>query len=253
MNTVMIRGLEVGKGAPKVFVPIVAKTKAGILDKARELKNYTMDLVEWRVDFYDDIMNIETTIQTAKELKEILGDTPILFTFRTSNEGGNKAISQADYTALNKALAESGYIDAVDVEIFVDPLSAKQNIENVHAAGLPVIGSNHDFAGTPDKADLLYRLRTMQAMGADIPKIAVMPQNRADVITLIDATQEMYTKYATRPILTMSMSPLGVITRISGEAFGSCATFGAVGQVSAPGQIPVEKLQAAMAILHDAL
>ena len=29
-------------------------------------------------------------------------------------------------------------------------------------------------------------------------------------------------------------------------------TFGAVGQVSAPGQIPVEKLQTAMAIVHEA-
>ena len=30
-------------------------------------------------------------------------------------------------------------------------------------------------------------------------------------------------------------------------------TFGAVGQVSAPGQIPVEQLNTALKILHDAL
>ena len=74
-----------------------------------------------------------------------------------------------------------------------------------------------------------------------------------DVITLQDATQEMANTYADRPIITMSMGSLGVITRMAGEVFGSSMTFGAVGQVSAPGQIPVEKLQAAMAILHEAL
>ena len=63
----------------------------------------------------------------------------------------------------------------------------------------------------------------------------------------------MANTYADRPIITMSMGSLGVITRMAGEVFGSSMTFGAVGQVSAPGQIPVEKLQAAMAILHEAL
>ena len=51
----------------------------------------------------------------------------------------------------------------------------------------------------------------------------------------------------------MSKGSLGVITRIAGEVFGSSMTFGAVGQVSAPGQIPVEKLQAAMDILHNGI
>ena len=41
-----------------------------------------------------------------------------------------------------------------------------------------VIASNHDFDKTPAKSDLLYRLRKMQDMGADIPKMAVMPQTK---------------------------------------------------------------------------
>ena len=58
MNTVMVRNLEMGAGAPKVIVPIVAKTRKGILEKAAELKNYRMDLVEWRVDFFEDALDI---------------------------------------------------------------------------------------------------------------------------------------------------------------------------------------------------
>ena len=253
MNTVKMRGLEIGTGCPKVIVPIVASDLEGILAKAKELKGYTMDVVEWRVDFFEDVFDIPKTLAAAKALREVLGETPILFTFRTKKEGGEKEIDMETYTALNKALAESGFVDAVDVEIFSGDEVVKANIANIHAAGKVVVGSNHDFFKTPDKADLLYRLRKMQELGADLPKIAVMPVSKADVAVLQDATQEMATKYADRPIITMSMGSLGVITRIAGEAFGSSMTFGAVGQVSAPGQIPVEQLQTAMGILHNAL
>lgn len=252
MKTVMLRGVEVGAGTPKIIVPIVAKTAEGILDKAREFQSYRFDVVEWRVDFYEDVLDTAKVLATLKALRAELGEKPILFTFRTKKEGGEKAIEPEAYTALNAAVAQSGDADAVDVEIFSGDEVVKANIDAIHAAGKVVVGSNHDFGGTPDKADLLYRLRKMQDMGADIPKIAVMPKCEADVITLLDATQEMHTKYADRPIITMSMGK-GVISRLCGEYFGSSMTFGAVGQVSAPGQIPADQLSEVMAILHRAL
>ncbi len=252
IRTVMLRGVEVGAGAPKIIVPIVAATAVGIVDKAREIQNYTFDVVEWRADFYEDVFDTAKVLETLAALRRELGDKPILFTFRTKREGGEKEISPDAYTALNAAVANSGDADAVDVEVFSGDETARANIDAVHAAGRAVVGSNHDFGGTPDKADLLYRLRRMQDLGADIPKIAVMPKSEADVIALLDATQEMHTRYADRPIITMSMGR-GVISRLCGEYFGSAMTFGAVGQVSAPGQIPADELRSVLAILHRAL
>lgn len=46
MKTVKLRGVEVGAGMPKVIVPIVAATRAGILEKAREFKDHALDVVE---------------------------------------------------------------------------------------------------------------------------------------------------------------------------------------------------------------
>ena len=46
----------------------------------------------------------------------------------------------------------------------------------------------------------------------------------------------MSEQHADRPIITMSMASNGMISRLSGEVFGSCLTFGAVGKASAPGQ-----------------
>jgi len=252
MKTVKMRGVEIGAGTPKVIVPIVASTAGGIVEKGKELSARELDVVEWRADFYQDVFDTAKVLDTLKALRAALGETPILFTFRTKKEGGEKEIGMDAYTALNKAVAESGDADAVDVEIFSGDDVVKENIANIHAAGKVVVGSNHDFHKTPAKADIIYRLWKMQDLGADIPKIAVMPQNKADVLTLLAATEEMSRCYANRPIITMSMSGGGVISRLCGEVFGSAMTFGAVGQVSAPGQIDVDELARVLDIIHRA-
>ena len=88
-------------------------------------------------------------------------------------------------------------------------------------------------------------------MGADIPKIAVIPQNKKDVLVLLSATEEMATEYADRPIITMSMSGTGLISRLSGEVFGSSCTFGAVGKTSAPGQMNAADLDTILRSIHE--
>ena len=93
----------------------------------------------------------------------------------------------------------------------------------------------------------------MQELGADIPKIAVMPQNKKDVLTLLAATEEMVNNYADRPIITMSMAATGVISRVCGEVFGSALTFGAVGKASAPGQMGAGELKEMLTTLHASL
>ena len=149
--------------------------------------------------------------------------------------------------------AQTGYLDLVDVEIFSVDDIVKKIIDGAHAAGVKVIASNHDFFKTPAKADIIYRLRKMQDMNADIPKIAVMPQNKKDVLTLLAATEEMTTNYADRPIITMSMAGTGVISRLCGEVFGSSMTFGAAKKASAPGQMGVNDLNTVLGLLHNAM
>ena len=147
-------------------------------------------------------------------------------TFRTSNEGGEKSIKYDDYAELVIRAAETGYVDLVDVEVFIGTDIVKEIIAGAHNAGVKVIGSNHDFNKTPDKDEIVDRLRKMQNLGVDIPKIAVIPKDMKDVITLLAATEEMHREFADRPIATISMSEAGVLSRICGEAFGSAITFG---------------------------
>lgn len=133
-------------------------------------------------------------------------------------------------------MQKSGYVDFIDVEAFTGEEIVKSMIQEAHSYGVKVIASNHDFDATPEKDEIVRRLRMMQDYGADIPKMAVMPKSKQDVLTLLSATLEMSEQFADRPIITMSMAGTGVVSRLTGETFGSALTFGAATKASARGR-----------------
>lgn len=265
MNIVEVRGVKIGEGIPKICVPIVDETKEAILRAAENLKGATYDLVEWRADWFEGVMDMDQNVEVLKGLREILGETPLLFTFRSAGEGGHMAIEPEVYAELLTEVAETGYVDLIDVEaymgdkvpetkeIFEGNMVPVYLIRKLHKADVRVIASNHDFDGTPEKDDIILRLCFMQELGADITKIAVMPKGSEDVLKLLSATEEMKRLHADRPLVTMSMSGNGVISRLCGEIFGSAITFGAVGKVSAPGQLGTEDLNTILQMMHKSL
>ena len=105
---VEVRGVKIGEGEPKICVPIVGVTREEILAAAETIKSTKADVVEWRVDWYEDIFDFAKTEETMKALREVLGETPILFTFRTSKEGGEKSIETETYVELNQNAAKTG-------------------------------------------------------------------------------------------------------------------------------------------------
>lgn len=253
MNTVKIRNIEIGSGLPKICTPIIGATKEDVLVEAENIGSLPVDIAEWRVDWFEHACDFSKVEDVLKDLRAILGETPLLMTFRTSNEGGEKSIKPDNYAEFIVSASETGYVDLVDVEVFIGADIAKEIIAGAHNAGVKVIGSNHDFSKTPDKDEIVERLRKMQDLGVDIPKIAVMPKDMKDVITLLAATEEMHREFADRPIVTISMSEAGVLSRIYGEALGSAVTFGAAKNVSAPGQMEVNDLSTAIKLLHEYL
>ena len=118
MNPVVVRNVAIGEGIPKICVPIVGKTREEILDAAKKILPIGADVVEWRVDRYEENFDIEKVDETAKQLREVLGEMPILFTFRTSKEGGEKAIATPVYVELNQKISATGFVYLVDMEAF---------------------------------------------------------------------------------------------------------------------------------------
>ena len=243
MNSVQVRNIKIGAGKPKICIPIVGETKEQILMAVKNAVSMPIDFIEWRADWYDEILEFDKLEVILGELREILADMPLLFTFRTQKEGGNLMVSDEAYIAMCKKVCDTGLADMIDVEMFSGKDVIEEIISYAHQKNIFVVGSNHDFGGTPGKKELVTRLQIMQHFKADIIKIAVMPQNKEDVLALLLATEEMVSKHAKVPVISMSMSKLGVLSRISGEFFGSAVTFASMGTASAPGQIPVEAMR----------
>lgn len=253
MKKVKVRNVVLGEGKPKICVPIVGVTKEEIIAQAKNLQSVPVDVVEWRVDWFENVFNIDKVKEVLAELREELKELPLLFTFRTSKEGGEKSIETEVYVNLNREVAATGLVDLIDVEVFTGDEVVKEVVEFAHSVNVKVVASNHDFDKTPSKGDIVSRLIKMQDLGADIPKIAVMPKCKLDVLELLEATTIMSEKYANRPIITMSMAGQGVISRLCGEVFGSCLTFGAVNKASAPGQINIEELNKVLDIINKSI
>lgn len=249
-NVVQVKELRLGEGVPKICVPLVGKTNKQIIDEAKYLKTLKLDLVEWRVDHYEYVEDLNKVKEVLKQLREEIKDLPILFTFRSKKEGGEKEVSIEYYIELNKEIATTEMVDLIDVELFTGDEAVRDIVTHAHNNNVKVVMSNHDFDKTPDQKEIVNRLCKMQDLGADLPKIAVMPNSAKDVLTLLCATDEMVREYAKRPIITMSMGGAGLVSRIAGEIFGSVLTFGAAKKASAPGQIAVQDLYEVLNLIH---
>lgn len=249
MNVVQVRNVKIGEGMPKICVSIMGHNLPLLIEEIYHLKTLKVDLVEWRLDYYDLIEDAEAVHHTLYKIRQALDEMPLIVTFRTLKEGGQKEIALEDYILLYKKILETKLSDLIDVELFQGEAAVKELITVAHQYDVKVIGSNHDFKGTPSKEEIIKRLSKMYTLGVDITKIAVMPQNAEDVLTLLSATYEMATHHATCPMITMSMSKLGLISRLTGNLFGSAVTFGANQAISAPGQISADLLYQMLEIL----
>ena len=248
-HTIRVRGLTIGAGLPKIIAPLVGASRAEIVVQAgRARREPGVDAVEWRVDFYDHVLHLPSVLETLRAIREELGEMPLLFTFRSKQEGGALSLPKEDYYALNLAAARSGLVDLVDVEIFTAS-DVAYHIEALRRCGVTVVGSKHDFDKTPSDPELREYLERGWQVGADLPKLAVMPRTNRDVERLLNVTRALREAYG-RPLITMSMGALGVASRIEGERYGSAMTFGALGQASAPGQLGVAQLRRELERIH---
>ncbi|MDO4647681.1 MAG: type I 3-dehydroquinate dehydratase, partial [Eubacteriales bacterium] len=177
-------------------------------------------------------------------------EVPLLFTIRTKKEGGALEISSESYEDMNLIAAETGKADLVDVEVLWETERKTELIKRLHEHNAIVIASSHDFQKTEETEVLLERFQKMDDTGADILKMAVMPEEKGDVERLMVTVKKVADEMTEKPLIAMSMGELGAISRIAGESFGSCLTFGVVGEASAPGQLPIGILRAQLEALH---
>lgn len=248
IQTIRVKQVEIGNGIPKICIPVQGKTKDEIVEQIEKIKKIPCDLLEWRCDSFE---TIETDLEEILEIFNTkIGEKPLIFTYRTLREGGCGQDREEDYKRFAIRAMKTKKIDLLDVEFARNEEEKKELIEIAHVHEIKVILSSHDFKKTPKVGEMLKKMCFMQETEADLIKLAVMPKSKEDVLSLLLATEQMNRLYAKKPLITMSMSEEGVISRYCGGMFGSSITFAQGVKSSAPGQPKVEELQQVFPIFY---
>lgn len=254
MRVVKVKGVTIGEGRPKIGISVMVKNLVELEETLIQLKQIEdeYDLIEWRMDYFDDVFKISSVNQALEKIHGYYPQKPLLVTFRTIDEGGQRPCQYVDYHNLYVQLSKNKLVDLLDAEYHFMGKNGFQLLSQLKNSHAFLLMSAHYFDYTPEYKEMLQIMFQMQKIGADIAKLAVMPNHKQDVFNVLNVTNEMVTKIAVIPIVTIAMGDLGKITRLSGELTGSAITFGSFQVASAPGQLECTNLKEIVTLLEVA-
>lgn len=235
-------GRKRGGETPLVCTPLVGRTRERLLREVAGILPKKPDLFEWRVDHFGAIADSAAVLATLHALRAEVGSLPIIFTCRAERVGGHACgLDEPQVTQLYAAVCASRQVQFVDFELDSDAAQVAQVRASTRTHEVRLILSYHNVSYTPGTDFMVERFLEAERLGADVAMVQVRPRDRGDVLRLLAATAEADTK-SRIPLISMSIGPLGSVSRLVGGLFGSSLTFAVGDKASAPGQIPIGDL-----------
>ncbi len=261
MGKITYKSISFGDRIPKICVPIVGRSREEIMAQSAAIskeadriaalglrKAPVVEMIEFRADYFDHVTNQTELTELLKELRAAHPDRLLLFTYRSEEEGGELRHDRAENMIddISAWAMVSGCIDLIDIELMSGNYRVVRNATKARDLGIGVVMSFHDFESTPHNEDMESHLWDMEQLGGDILKIAVTPRNHFDVDRVLELTEAVTRGHSThpisRPVVLISMTKMGTVTRTACAQTGSAFTFAHVGSGSAPGQLSLEEL-----------
>ena len=118
------------------------RSEADVLKQAQEIKKLQPEMMEWRIDYFEDVVLMNRLLEVANKVKSIMTDIPVLVTFRSQKLGGETELDSEDaYLNLVKIAIDFKLGDAIDIER--DHVSDRVAglIQDAKAKGLGVVFS----------------------------------------------------------------------------------------------------------------
>ncbi|CAL4963625.1 unnamed protein product [Urochloa decumbens] len=190
------------------------------------------DLVEIRLDFIQGF-------RPREHLPLLLRGCPLpaLVTYRPSWEGGQYEGDDTTRFETLRLAMELG-VDYVDIELKVAD-KFMSFISGNKPEKCKLIVSSHNYEYTPSCEDLANLVARIQAVGADIVKVATTAKDIVDVSRMFQVMVHCQV-----PMIGLVMSEKGLMSRVLAPKFGGYLTFGILNaaKTSASGQPTVEEL-----------
>jgi 3-dehydroquinate dehydratase/shikimate dehydrogenase len=218
-----------------ICVPITETESAPFL-AALTAAARSADIIELRLDYLSEAARAEVFAHLPAFIAQ--HQTPLLFTFRPREQGGQRALTLSERRAFwqNLPAEIAALITFADFEFDLVESYAGQTPPLPWAN---VICSWHNFESTP--GDLLQRYDRMAATPAAIIKLATQCNRIGDCLRLFELLAYAQNR---KPLIALGMGLPGLSTRVLSLSRGALLTFGALqrGAESAPGQPTVAEL-----------
>lgn len=244
----------------KICIPIKTNSLEILEQKMKEYSSIS-DVIEiWLGEFFphdlqENYEEAEKIIEKIFHYKKENNNIPLLFTVKDEKEQGNFSGNIKDKKALIRMLAlkKAEYID-IDYEFdeennyaFFEELKRTKDIQNLH---FQLILSAHFFEGTPSFPSLKNRVQLMQNRGANICKIAAMPKDNKDLLTIIRLAENLERKNI--KYIAISMGKIGKISRVLTPLMGGEMMFAPQekNESSASGQLDIGELKQCLKIFQ---
>ena len=174
------------------------------------------DAVEARIDHFTDPLD-QGDLSLIRQ--------PVIATCMPCWEGGKYVLGEKKRMSVLELSLE--YASYVSIELDTEISLRDALIEKAKDAGVKVILSHHDFTKTPDTQNMVETLLRQRDAGADIGKIAYMPNSIQDALNVISAQVSCGLEM---PVIAHAMGEMGAFTRICGPMLGGYLAFAACGE-----------------------
>ncbi|MFS1664005.1 type I 3-dehydroquinate dehydratase [Streptococcus sp. zg-JUN1979] len=199
-----------------------------------------VDIVEWRADFLpkDEIVTV------APAIFEKFAGHEIIFTLRTSKEGGHISLTDQEYVHLIREINSIYQPDYIDFEYY----SHKDVFQDMLDYPNLVL-SYHNFDEMPE--NIMEIFSELTALAPRVVKIATTPKTEQEVLDLMNYTRGFKSINKEQEFATMSMGKRGRISRLAADLVGSSWTFASLDQASAPGQVSLNNMKLIQEVLDE--
>src|SRR5690625_1198090 len=170
---------------PKICIPITGKNKEEVNEQLKLIVPKGPDLIELRADFLSEINDIKTVVNLVNSIMDKT-DITLLFTIRSSREGGEKiALNELEVLKLLKKICVKQDVYNVDYEVDNQDKNITELIQCAKQYDKNLVLSSHNFKHTPNDDVLIEKVVKMAGFRADHAKIPVIPNKQRDVFRIL--------------------------------------------------------------------
>ena len=161
-------------------IPISPGNRPELWRQLEEALKHKPDFIEWRRDFFEDL-SLEEEKNILMKIKSIRGETGLIYTFRNVNEGGDHFVKENDRLPYILGCMDCQGADYIDIEVKSSDAFKNEVRKNKKEDQCGLIFSSHYFDWVPSNKEIDSVLEVMNNEKADVLKLAMMPENEADV------------------------------------------------------------------------